>query len=95
VSGDGATTALYRALVVLTEDPRHVEWLKGADPNALKQALSARKLYLDDQLAAMVTRLANGTIFSLGSSRIRMGIGNEIEALDARLIEVQHILAGE
>jgi hypothetical protein len=94
VSGDETTTALYRALAVVTEDPRHVEWLKRTDPNALNQALSARKLHLDDQLAAMVTPLDNGAI-SLGNSLARMSIGNEIEALDARLIEVQHILAGD
>lgn len=88
-------TALYRALVVLTEDPRHVEWLKETDPNALKQALLARKAYLVNELHAMVKPLGNGPGLSMGNSRTRMSIGGEIEELDARLIEPEHVVADE
>jgi hypothetical protein len=56
---------------------------------AIKQALSARKLHLKNQLDAMVRPLGNGAI-SFGNSRIRMGIGEEIDALDAVLKPLEH-----
>lgn len=94
MSSDETTEALHAALMVLTEDPRHVEWLKATDPNGLKQALTARKLYLDAKLQAMVRPMSGGGLL-MGKSRVRMGIGEEISALDDRLAEVERILAAE
>lgn len=83
-----AAEELHRALAVLTEDPRHVEWLAATDPKGLKQALLARREYLYAKLDAMERPLGNGPGISMGKSVVRMSIGEEIERLDAKLTQL-------